>query len=723
MKGKLAFIILIAVLAVTAVSAEDNQTQIAHDTNVTFEEKMWAENLTDIQVDLPENANGNLSVKINNQTIYNNYTQNKSVKVPITLPQDPKLIAIPGWPPESKTYNVQAYYNDIEITTKSLTVMNHNKTHDYFFTPHEVLHNGEYEYQSLIFPSTSQGYIDVYIDGSFYKRIKTSRWTFIDGISGLNIGTHEMRIEYTGDDYFLPTNKTYHFNVSDVTISLSDTLILDHDDCLSVNVVRGAKCSVEIYVDGKLFKRGSVDKYGDYIFSFFDLKCTTHDIEVRVTGDFSRTLKKTVNVTYYIDASPQRFTYGDENIFTISLPEDLKKNLLYIIIGGTRFQPSVIGSSYADVDVSGLKKGNYTVYIEYVGDEKYYRYSTTTYLVVDYDIEAPTYITYNDGEEISLTLPRDAAGNLVVLINNAVYKSVKLSKGKASIAVSRLAPGKYSLVSYYSGSDYEVESVNSTLTVDPDMYYPCNMDVGDDEYIGIYCPKNTRGYVIFKYNNKQVRVNIKNGVAKLDLSNFKVGDYEFDIVYVDLKGYTTTLWADIYVSYTTPKIKASNADAYVGEKNKYTFKLIKRNGSPIKNRYVTVKIAKKTYKVKTNSRGMASIYLPKLKIGTYKIYLKSGKLKTTKRIHVRHFIALKTVKVKKSDKKLVLFASLKKPLKAKIITFKFNGKTYKAKTDKSGVAKVTVKKSVLKKLKVAGKVTYSASYKNDIVKKTAKVKG
>ena len=60
-------------------------------------------------------------------------------------------------------------------------------------------------------------------------------------------------------------------------------------------------------------------------------------------------------------------------------------------------------------------------------------------------------------------------------------------------------------------------------------------------------------------------------------------------------------------------------------------------------------------------------------------------------------------------------------MKYKKITFKFKGKTYKARTDKKGVAKVTIKKSVLKKLKVGKKVTYQATYLKDTVKKSVKV--
>ena len=86
----------------------------------------------------------------------------------------------------------------------------------------------------------------------------------------------------------------------------------------------------------------------------------------------------------------------------------------------------------------------------------------------------------------------------------------------------------------------------------------------------------------------------------------------------------------------------------------------------------------------------------------------------------------KTVTVKKG-KKIVLKAKLKwsngKPIKGKKITFKFKGKNYKAKTNKKGIAKVTIKKkSVLKKLKKGKKYTYSAKYYTNIVKGKVKIK-
>ncbi len=88
-------------------------------------------------------------------------------------------------------------------------------------------------------------------------------------------------------------------------------------------------------------------------------------------------------------------------------------------------------------------------------------------------------------------------------------------------------------------------------------------------------------------------------------------------------------------------------------------------------------------------------------------------------------LTLKTVKVKKSAKKLTLSATLtingKRAYKKKV-TFSFKGKKYNAKTNKKGVAKATIKRNVLKKLKVGKKVIYKVSYGKITVTKNTKVK-
>ena len=141
---------------------------------------------------------------------------------------------------------------------------------------------------------------------------------------------------------------------------------------------------------------------------------------------------------------------------------------------------------------------------------------------------------------------------------------------------------------------------------------------------------------------------------------------------------------------------------------------------------VVIKIGgKKVKTIKTNANGVAT-YKPTVVPGKYKITAIALGKTVTKKLTVKQILTLKTDKIKKSAKKLVLQATLAKIngkyLKGKQIIFKFNGKTYKVKTNAKGVAKVTIKSKVLKKLKVGKKVTYQATYLEDTVKKSVKVK-
>ena len=63
-----------------------------------------------------------------------------------------------------------------------------------------------------------------------------------------------------------------------------------------------------------------------------------------------------------------------------------------------------------------------------------------------------------------------------------------------------------------------------------------------------------------------------------------------------------------------------------------------------------------------------------------------------------------------------------KILKGKKVVLKFKGKKYKAKTNKKGIAKFTLKKSVYSKLKVGKKYKYTVTYGKDKVTKRITIK-
>ena len=133
----------------------------------------------------------------------------------------------------------------------------------------------------------------------------------------------------------------------------------------------------------------------------------------------------------------------------------------------------------------------------------------------------------------------------------------------------------------------------------------------------------------------------------------------------------------------------------------------------------------KTYSVATDSNGIAKIKISELpKKYTITTSYKCVSLKNT--VTVKQVLTASKVTIKKKTaKKLVLKAKLKingKLVKGKRITFKFNGKTYKVKTNKKGIAQKTLNKKVIKKLKKGKKYTVKVTYLKDTIKTTVRVK-
>ena len=179
-----------------------------------------------------------------------------------------------------------------------------------------------------------------------------------------------------------------------------------------------------------------------------------------------------------------------------------------------------------------------------------------------------------------------------------------------------------------------------------------------------------------------------NGLASLDI-NLKPGTYKV-VATNPVTGFTLTNTVKVLSTITSKDISKVYLD---GRKFYATF--LKSNGKALAKKVVKFKINGKTYKVKTNSKGVASLSLKTLKKGTYKIicYNKDGLTKTNKVKVVKSVKTSLTASdytfLKKNSKKIkvkLLNAYGYAPAKGKVIKFKVNGKTYKAKTNKNGIA-------------------------------------
>lgn len=710
-------IFLLAIFTLGAVSAEDNSTA-GDGINVTFKEKVYEKDLGTVDVDVPENTSGNLKVKINNFEIYNENITG-SVKVPIRIPKELPILVV-NKNTDHYTYRIHVFFNDVQLKSNhTLKVMKVAPNYEIQGFRNEILQNDDSEHLALFFPESAYGMIEIYVDGEFLLNRTAKQYTFLNitDFNRLNMGVHTVRIKYGGDDYYLPFDKTFSFDVVDMRIHIPTKMVLDHDDCITAKIINNTDGKVFVFVDDVLVYKSKLDEYGEFLHSMFkEITCGEHLIEVQYNAsNFTKSKKALVNVSYVVYMDTFNYVYGMENTVYFYLPDDMDEKLINVTIDGVRY-PLKIENSYADLDISKLDAGNHTIVFDYPGDSKYSAMRLEDNFTVSYEIRVDDYLYFFDNCRVLLSLPSQVRGNLEVYVDSKLYKSAPLVNGSAEIKIMGLVPGEYNVVAKYSGNDFMVNSRNVTVSLRPSLDYPYEMRCGDDESIDVIASKDAKGYVLFNVSGKIYNVTVKNGKASLPLKNFEAGVYDgIDVKYVGENGFDASWWC--YVEILPAEIKLTNVKTSADGAKLSVYV----NGKLAKNTYLTFKVDKKTIKAKTDSKGVANI---KLASGKHTITANFKNSTASKRVTV-YGVALKSVNVKKSAKKLVLSATVKlgkNPIRYKYVVFKFNNKIYVAKTNSKGIAKVDIKKSVLKSLKVGKKVTYEVSYFTANVKKTAVVK-
>lgn len=189
------------------------------------------------------------------------------------------------------------------------------------------------------------------------------------------------------------------------------------------------------------------------------------------------------------------------------------------------------------------------------------------------------------------------------------------------------------------------------------------------------------------------------------------------------------------------RISASNMDtltlvnAAYNTGSYYKFYLRDINNKALGGKSVKVTLDGKTYDVKTDSNGMAKLQVNLKYAKTYEIkfyydgdsyYSASSTSAKIKAVKNRITIKAPTVKVKKSKAgkfyvKVTLKSKSGKPLIKKTVKLTINGKTYKVKTSKKGVAKFKVKLPKKKKT-YKYKVKFAGDSQNYAKTKSGKVK-
>lgn len=442
-------------------------------------------------------------------------------------------------------------------------------------------------------------------------------------------------------------------------------------------------------------------------------------------------------------------SFANDNIIGINIPEDYDGEIT-IFVDGKQVSSGYYydikghgwnGSDYVNnlryeyykFNMPNLKLGEHTITVVAKGSKYYLPVNKTTKFTATnlYTKFHDTRICYQV-QQWSVDLPTDGMGTLKFYLDN---KLIKTSNDYFNSAIPEDTKfGEHTLKFVYSGDKKHPKEtiaikINYTYEFHPryrNWVFFNNEEfvVGNKNILPLAGPTDFKGKVSLTMGGKKITLTPKEGYVEFDLSNFKQGNYTAKVESNGVGKFGKTSYnIDIEILPKVVNIVANSAAGYYSG-DYFIVKVLNIDGSPAKNVPVKLWFDGGDDEANTDSKGIVKFKLTG-KPGTYDAEITCKYSKVVKKITIKHFVSLSSVNVKKSAKSLTLTATLKNaknPIKNKLVTFKFDGKTYKAKTNAKGVAKVTIKSSVLKKLKVGKKVTYQATYLKDTVKKTAVVK-
>ncbi|WP_296882439.1 hypothetical protein [uncultured Methanobrevibacter sp.] len=587
-----------------------------------------------------------------------------------------------------------------------------------------------------------------------------------DYYSKLANGTHTLTVRHSGNDDYIAKSKTVTFSKPfDGKIHSGANIALD-DDMVRLELPEGESGILTVKINNTTKKVNIANKTS---FSYpLNLKEGVWNINVTYQGkNISKTKVFKLDNLPYFDITCEEYFYKDTTKAAyIEYNEDSFLKHVNVLIDNKKYTGSL---KYGKIDLSKLAAGKHSIRVDYKNSEnKVLKSIKKTFTILSYSypkIELkdtnsqelnsnlnsyPPTITLSDDTTLimDINLNGNVKGTVTVYktlvdfygrygdeLDETIigtYKSFSLSKGKAQISIpTKILNKTYSikLAIKINGGNTIYKSFKTYWS--PKVVHPTKMIYGDKKTLTIYTPGYDNKVIGMFGKFKPIYSKIINGTAKFSLSTLPVRNgvpvtfiYTQDEYDEDL-GYYNSILDTYNLKLNIQDTASEKINMYYNDGTAYSLKVAKIYGKEVKKgQTVTFKIGKNKFKVKTDKNGVAKLKISdKVTPGKYTLIATYKNAKISKKLTVKQVLTVKSVKVKKSAKKLVLQATLKskKVLKGKTLTFKFNEKTYKTKTNSKGIAKVTINKSVLSKLKVGKKITYQATYLKDTIKKTVKV--
>ena len=458
-------------------------------------------------------------------------------------------------------------------------------------------------------------------------------------------------------------------------------------------------------------------------------------------GNFRPSVSPSVNDDIYvvigensimvIDANNNEPIFIKTGSFKNIRPVIGEGNLIYTILSDSIVTYRIDGSQFAPLRITGGAGDNLLIDddlgILYVTNSKgdLYSYDIITgeeNLICDLNITSGILIDGNHNLYF-------ASNNIFYSIDsegNVLWKSDLASKITGTPVMNKDG------IIYVTSKDNKLFALSDVSLSDPSLEVTVkNIGEGENAIITIKINNQTTGNVSFTINGVDYSFETGNGTIVKVVPNLPVGTYNVNVTYGgDLRFNKTSKVVNFTVEakpapvIPNPVLKGSDITVLYTSNSYYKVKLT-QNNAPLAGKTIAINFNGANYNIVTDKNGIASFKIT-AKPGKYTIKASYNNKATKNTVTVKSIIIAKNIKAKKSSKKIKIKVSLKKVngkyLKNKVLTLKFNKKTFKAKTNRKGIATFKIKKNAYKKLKASKRYAYLVTYNKDTVKRSIKFK-
>ena len=666
--------------------------------NITSEEP--GKILIDVTID--KKATGNIAVIVDGDK-YDVAIVNGSAK--LTLSDLPAGV-----------YYIEAKYNGNSIVTESYnsTKFTIDLIDSSIAVEAKDIKCGEEAVITATVTNGATGTVTFFVNGKTYVVDITDSVATLK-IADLTTGDYPVFAYYNGDKYYKTSYNSTTFNVaklaSTTTVNVSDIKV-GEDAVISIAVPEITSGVVSVTVGDAIYNVAVVDGKGTLTLS--GLASGSYDVVAKFNGD-DKYLASEDSAKFNVAKLASTTTVnvsdikvGEDAVISIAVPE-ITSGVVSVTVGDAIYNVAVVDGK-GTLTLSGLASGSYDVVAKFNGDDKYLASEDSakfnvTKLASTIDIAVDN-IKVGEDAVIGVALPEDATGEVIISVNGKNY-TVMTKYGMASVTISDLANGTYSVDAFYNGDDIYAPIKNSTaFTVSKVSDYNMTVDIadivkGENATITVSVPEDGTGNVIVTINGTDYKGTVVNGTAKVIIPGLDEGTYKVVTFYTGDNKYDSMIVnGTITVNKNTKTtLTMDNLVKYFNGPQKLMAKLVDGFGNPIANATVYFTINGKVYARITDENGTASIAI-RLLPGEYKASALFNGTKDHDKATANATVTVKstifgndtTLYFRNGTQYMAKFLdSDGKALANTDVKFNINGVFYTRVTDENGIARLNIR--------------------------------